>query len=240
MELQPDSQPPAAVPQRLPPNGALGKAFPALPVKRYHWQRSRQFAWSASQPAQPQRACKPAAAAGHQQGQLPAESAGHSPLLRVGCKALPASVAPSIFRDKNRRRIGKSQSKQQVAGRSGRRTRQAPARVRGVAVCATAHADAAPAVVVPERVVGPGARADELAAALALPARRAAAHRAASAVAARAALHPDAAGVGAHRPHVRCGAAALAPTRRAGAVASTTATPCRSLAAPYAAAAEAG
>jgi hypothetical protein len=34
---------------------------------------------------------------------------------------LPASVAPSIFRDKDRRRIGKSQPKQQVAGRNGRR-----------------------------------------------------------------------------------------------------------------------
>jgi hypothetical protein len=35
---------------------------------------------------------------------------------------LPASVAPSIFRDKNTRRIGKSQSNRQVAGRNGRRT----------------------------------------------------------------------------------------------------------------------
>jgi hypothetical protein len=34
---------------------------------------------------------------------------------------LPASVAPSIFRDKNTRRIGKSQSNRQVAGRNGRR-----------------------------------------------------------------------------------------------------------------------
>jgi hypothetical protein len=41
---------------------------------------------------------------------------------RRDLRRLPASVAPSIFRDKNRHRIGKSQSKEQVAGRSRRRT----------------------------------------------------------------------------------------------------------------------
>jgi hypothetical protein len=37
-------------------------------------------------------------------------------------KVLPASAALSILRDKNRRRVGTSQSKQHAAGRSGRRT----------------------------------------------------------------------------------------------------------------------
>eukprot|EP01047_Picozoa_sp_COSAG01_P092185 COSAG01_NODE_23610_length_808_cov_6.418964_1_plen_194_part_10 len=45
---------------------------------------------------------------------------------------LAAAVAPSIFCDKNRRRIGKSQSKRQAAGRSGRRTVAHPQRRREV------------------------------------------------------------------------------------------------------------
>jgi hypothetical protein len=42
---------------------------------------------------------------------------------------LPTSVAPSIFRDKNTRRIGKSQSNREVAGRNGRRTTECKRRV---------------------------------------------------------------------------------------------------------------
>jgi hypothetical protein len=57
-------------------------------------------------------------------------------------EALPASVAPSIFRDKNRRRTGKSQSKQQVAGRNGHRTARRLCRGYSSHPCSASLADA--------------------------------------------------------------------------------------------------
>eukprot|EP01047_Picozoa_sp_COSAG01_P061003 COSAG01_NODE_7554_length_3152_cov_1.079266_2_plen_248_part_00 len=59
----------------------------------------------------------------------------------VHAPGLPASVAPSIFRDKNTRRIGNSQSNRQVAGRNGRRTSSA-AGCHGSSLPCTASASA--------------------------------------------------------------------------------------------------
>jgi hypothetical protein len=76
---------------------------------------------AASAAAAPRCATGPPAACTAARRRSSGESSGRCDPGRPA-RRLPASVAPSIFRDKNRRRIGKSQSKQQVAGRNGRRT----------------------------------------------------------------------------------------------------------------------